>query len=356
MPNHQHYMQRAIELAEKGLFSARPNPRVGCVIVNNGEIVGEGFHQRAGEPHAEINALNMASEKARGATCYVTLEPCSHQGKTPPCADALIAAGIKTVVVAMTDPNPLVAGQGIARLKAAGIEVIESVLTTEAERLNPGFIQRMRHKRPWLRCKLAMSVDGHTALSNGQSQWLTGESARADVQYWRARSCAIISGIQTVVQDNARLTVRDNQFPIPQQPLRVIVDSKAKLPSDAAILQQAGPLLHAVATEKQHSPIEDLLSLPNPQNQVNLTALVDELSKRECNEVLIESGPTLAGAFWQAGLIDEFIVYVAPKLLGAGAQPLLQLPQLHTFPQQAFTLSDVKVLEQDVRLVYHSVR
>ena len=321
-------MTLALRLAEQGLYSTQPNPRVGCVIVKNNQIIGQGAHLKAGEPHAEVYALREAGAEAKDADVYVTLEPCSHHGRTPPCVDALIAAGVKRVVVAMQDPNSLVAGNGIKRLQAHGIEVETGLLESEVLALNPGFISRMTHNMPYLRTKIATSLDGKTALNNGKSQWITGEAARLDVQRWRAQSCAIITGVGTVLTDNPRLNVRlDN---INRQPIRVIVDSKLQTPLNCKMLDtitlQTSPVLIAYASDahNQASGLSaagaELLHLPDVNGRVDLTALLSILAERGINEVLLEAGQGLNGAFLQASLIDEFIFYYAPKLMGADAK------------------------------------
>ncbi|NWG30284.1 MAG: bifunctional diaminohydroxyphosphoribosylaminopyrimidine deaminase/5-amino-6-(5-phosphoribosylamino)uracil reductase RibD [Rhodocyclaceae bacterium] len=327
------FMARALQLAERGLYTTTPNPRVGCVLVRDGAIIGEGWHEKAGEPHAEINALRKigAGGTARGATAYVTLEPCSHHGRTPPCADALIAAGVSRVVVAMQDPNPLVAGQGIARLRAAGIEVDCGLLENEARELNIGFVSRMTRGRPWLRLKVAISLDGKTALANGVSQWITGPDARRHAHGWRARSCALLTGIGTVRDDDPRLTVRD--IDTPRQPLRVVVDSRLELPPGAAILQ-GGHCLIACAVENPEKAARlralgaEILVLPNPRGKVDLPALMEELGRRGINEVMTEAGLKLNGSLMREGLIDELLIYQAPLLLGDGARGMADFGML----------------------------
>ena len=335
-----HYMALALALAERGLYSTSPNPRVGCVIVREGQVIGEGFHRCAGEAHAEVGALAQAGD-ASGTTAYVTLEPCSHTGKTPPCCEALIAAGVARVVVAMQDPNPLVAGQGVAALIAAGIKVDIGVLEAEARALNPGFIKRMESGLPWLRVKLAMSLDGRTAMASGESQWITGADARSDVQRLRARSCAVISGVDTVISDDASLTVRADelglepelsQWAVEQQPLRVVLDSGLRLRPDAKILSLQGPVLIVCALDKPAAQraLEEagaqVLCLPGDNNRVDLTRVLKELAKMACNEVLLEAGATLSGAMAIAGLVDQYTFYMAPTLLGSDARPLLTMP------------------------------
>ncbi|BAP41842.1 riboflavin biosynthesis protein RibD [Pseudomonas sp. StFLB209] len=333
------YMARALELARKGRYSTHPNPRVGCVIVRDAQVVGEGWHVRAGEPHAEVHALRQAGEQARGATAYVTLEPCSHHGRTPPCADALVKAGVGRVVAAMQDPNPQVAGRGLQRLHDAGIEVHSGVLQAEARKLNKGFIKRMESGLPYVRVKLAMSLDGRTAMASGESQWITGPEARAAVQRLRAQSSVVLSGADTVLTDNARLTVRPEQLALdPEQtalaasraPLRVLVDGRLRVPLDSAFFQ-AGPALVAAcagadAVAHYQAQGHELLSLPGAQGHVDLRALLLELGARGANDVLVEAGPRLAGAFAQLGLVDEYQIFIAGKFLGSSARPLLDLP------------------------------
>ena len=318
------FMTRALRLAERGLTTTTPNPRVGCVIAKDGQVLGEGWHQRAGEPHAEIHALQQSGASARGATAYVTLEPCSHFGRTPPCADALINAGIARVVVSLRDPNPLVAGEGLARLRVAGVEVGSGLMESEALALNIGFIARMTRGRPWLRLKIACSLDGKTALLNGQSQWLTGQAARQDVHQWRARSCAILTGSGTVLADNPSLTVRD--VPCSRQPLRVVVDSRLRTPPDAKILQGGNTLIFS-AQESQLNHVE-VIAHPNLAQQVDLSAMLHDLARRGINEVLVEAGQRLNGALLAAGLVDELLIYQAPFIVGDKAMGMFGLPEL----------------------------
>ncbi|MEO6696583.1 MAG: bifunctional diaminohydroxyphosphoribosylaminopyrimidine deaminase/5-amino-6-(5-phosphoribosylamino)uracil reductase RibD, partial [Gammaproteobacteria bacterium] len=313
------YMARALQLATRGLYTTHPNPRVGCVLVRDGTIIGEGWHERAGEPHAELHALQQAAEGARGATAYVTLEPCCHHGRTPPCSEALIKAGVARVVVAMTDPNPKVAGQGLEQLKRAGIPVETGVLQSEAEKLNPGFIMRMQNRRPYVRCKLAMTLDGRTATAAGESKWITGEAARADVQRLRAQSSAIMTGINTVLADDPRFTVRLDELEpsVVRQPLRVIVDSKLRMPSNARMLSERGQtlVLTCVQDEIRKVPLlkagAEVVSLADAQGKVDLGAALLLLAERyyEVNEVLLEAGPVLSGAMLEQGLIDELVIY-----------------------------------------------
>lgn len=334
------FMARALRLAERGLYTTMPNPRVGCVLVKDGEVIAEGWHYRAGEAHAEVHALHQAGEQARGSTAYVSLEPCSHSGKTGPCCEALIAAGVARVVYAMEDPNPAVAGRGIEKLQAAGIQADGPLLEDSARALNPGFIKRMERKRPFVRCKLAMSLDGRTAMASGQSKWITGRKAREDVQRLRARSCAIISGVDTVLRDNASLTVRADELQLvnaadaaAHQPLRVILDSSLRLSRQSEILNHPFPILlihngsaaHAEALTGWPGHVE-CLALPEREGRIDLGAVLDDLAQRECNEVLVEAGARLAGSFLRRGLLDEVIIYMAPKLLGSNARPLFDLP------------------------------
>ncbi len=359
------YMRRALQLAHLGLYSTSPNPRVGCVIVKDGQIVGEGWHQKAGQPHAEINALRMAGPSSEGATAYVTLEPCSHYGRTPPCADALIKAGVARVVGACSDPNPSVAGRGYQRIRDAGIEVTETCLADEAETLNIGFMKRMRTGRPYVRIKLAQSLDGRTAMASGESQWITGTQARQDVQKLRARSCAVITGADSVLIDNPSMTVRPAESGIEQearlwrQPLRVLIDGRQRVSSEAKLFAQAGDILIATSGAKPSGNnaiqrAEELGALDywhsDGQEKVNLPALLDELGQRGCNEVLIESGAQLAGAFVEQGLVDELVLYCAPTLLGSNARPLMTLPLTQMKEQVRWQWQDVTPMGDDLRL------
>ena len=349
------HMTLALQLAERGLYTTTPNPRVGCVLVRDGKIVGTGWHQRAGEPHAEVLALRMAGTQTKGATAYVTLEPCSHHGRTPPCADALVQAGIQRVVAAMQDPNPLVSGQGLARLASAGVMVECGLLETEAHRLNPGFIKRMRYNLPWLRIKTAASLDGRTALNNGVSQWITGTAARQDVHAWRARSCAMLTGIGTVLADNPRLTVRD--IDTPRQPWRIVLDSQLRTPPQANILDTPGTLIvcatyiadRAAALKSRGA---EILLLPNDKQQIDLSRLLTLLAQRSINEVMVEAGATLNGAFLTQQLVDEWIAYIAPTILGNHARSLFTLPELTSLAQaQHGTITDIRQIGTDCRLI-----
>ena len=362
--DHSH-MRRALALAAEGVYTTDPNPRVGCVLVRDGEVVGEGLHWRAGTPHAERHALNQAGERARGATCYVTLEPCSHTGRTGPCADALVAAGVSRVVAAMQDPHDRVAGSGFERLRAAGIEVQVGLMDAQARALNPGFIRRMETGLPYVRLKLAMSLDGRTAMASGESKWITGAAAREQVQLLRARSSAIVTGIGTVLADDPSLTVRPEQWQsavYPQapvrQPLRVVLDRSLRTPGDAVLLSAPGDVL-LVTGEAQDSAAAialmeagaQVLQLPASGSAVDLRQLLEALAQRECNEVLVEAGPTLAGAFVSEDLVDELVVFMAPALLGSNARPLMALPQLATMADKInWSFADVSRVGDDVCL------
>ena len=347
-------MAQALRLAERGLYTTSPNPRVGCVLVRNGNVVGEGWHERAGEPHAEVLALRAAGEAARGATVYVTLEPCSHHGRTPPCANSLIAAGVARVAVAVQDPNPRVAGQGIARLCAAGIEVECGLMEAVARELNIGFFARMTRGTAWLRSKIAMSLDGRTALANGVSQWITGEAARQDVQHWRARSCAVLTGINTVLADDARLNVRE--FETARQPLRVVLDSQLRIPLNARILNGGNVLIYTAVDDANKSEAlgnagTSVCALPDGKGQVDLVGMLGDLAKRGCNEVLVEAGSILNGALLRAGLVDELLLYLAPQLLGDAARGMARLGELTCLDQRIdLKWQDVRQIGNDLRI------
>lgn len=351
-------MARALTLARRGLYGTHPNPRVGCVIVAGGELVGEGWHERAGGPHAEVVALKAAGSRARGATCYVSLEPCAHHGRTPPCVEALIESGVSRVVCAMTDPNPQVGGRGIALLAAAGIGVDNGLLGADAAALNAGFISRMSRGRPLVRCKLGMSLDGRIAMASGESQWITSVQARRDVQRLRAMSSAVMTGIGTALADDPRLDVRDPMFgETPRQPLRVVVDSDLRLPSAARLLTGPGSALIAARAEALGTPAvleaagAEVLRLPAHECGVDLAALLEALAAREINEVLLEAGPTLNGAMLAAGLVDELVLYAAPVLLGNAARGLLSLPGLERLAEAPrLQLKDVRRVGPDLRI------
>ena len=358
------WMQRALELAARGIYTTHPNPNVGCVLVDaQGEVVGEGWHHKAGEPHAEVHALRQAGLKARGATAYVTLEPCSHFGRTPPCAMALVEAGVQRVVAAMQDPNPLVAGRGLQMLQQAGIAVSCGLMQAEAEALNPGFIKRMRCGLPYVRLKLAASLDGRTALANGQSQWITGPAARQDVQCWRARSSAILSGADTVLSDDPSLNVRWQElpdeiqadYPLPalRQPLRVLVDGRGRIPASAKLFSLPGAVLLArqQAVPGWPQALEEWIGPSAERGKLDLHALLQELGRRGINDIWVEAGRQLAGALLQAGLVDELMLYLAPKVLGDTALGLLNLPELTSLahaPQLVW--HDVRQIGDDLRL------
>jgi diaminohydroxyphosphoribosylaminopyrimidine deaminase/5-amino-6-(5-phosphoribosylamino)uracil reductase len=345
-------MARALRLAERGLYTTQPNPRVGCVIVKDGEVIGEGAHLRAGEPHAEIYALRMAGERARGAELFVTLEPCAHHGRTPPCADALVAAGLRKVWVAMVDPNPQVAGGGIARLRAAGIEVETGLLAADAERLNRGFLSRMTRQRPWLTLKLAASLDGRTAMANGESQWITGDAARADVHRLRAAAGSVMTGVATVMADNPQLTARGLDIPV-RQPDRIVLDSTARVPLTARIWDGDARRFWVVGETPRQAPdgVDVLTVKRDGDGSLNLPDALAALAAREVNEILLECGPRLAGAALQLGLVDEIVAYVAPMLLGHEARPFAYLPGFERLSQRlALQFVDTRMVGSDLRI------
>ena len=347
-------MAQALRLARRGLNSTTPNPRVGCLIVHDDQIVGEGWHERAGEAHAEIHALRAAGPLARGATAYVTLEPCSHFGRTPPCADALIAAGIGRVVAAMSDPNPLVAGTGLARLSAAGIACASGLLEEEARELNIGYVSRMTRGRPWVRLKVAASLDGKTALENGQSQWITGAAARADGQRWRARACAILTGIGTVRDDDPQLNVR--LAGASRQPLRVVVDSRLETPPAARVVGP-GTLICAAASDAARADAlraagAEVLLLPNAAGKVDLAALLLALGQRGINEVHVEAGWKLNGSLLREGWVDELLIYQAPILLGDHARGMFDLAALTELAdKRELKILDRRQIGADMRFI-----
>lgn len=348
-------MARALRLAERGLNTTTPNPRVGCVLVKDGQNIGEGWHMRAGTAHAEVHALHMAGGAARGATAYVTLEPCAHHGRTPPCCDALIAAGIDRVVVASSDPNPLVAGQGIARMQAAGIEVSSGLLSKEADELNIGFMSRMRRGRPWVRVKCAASLDGKTALNNGVSQWITGPEARADGHRWRARACAILTGSGTVLADNPRLDVREH--PCERQPLKVVVDSQLRTPPNARLLASGTTLIATCSDDSEkiralEAAGAEVMQLTAPHGKVPLPALLELLGQRGINELHVEAGQGLNGALLADQLVDEWLLYLAPMLIGNHAQGLLAMPELTSLQDAArLQIQDVRSIGNNLRIL-----
>ena len=348
-------MAHALQLAARGLDTTSPNPRVGCVLVRDGEIVGEGWHERAGEPHAEIHALRAAAGAARGATAYVTLEPCSHFGRTPPCADALIDAGVTRVVVAMVDPNPLVGGRGLERLRATGIRTEYGLLEDEARELNIGFVSRMTRGRPWVRLKAAATLDGKTALENGVSQWITGAAARADGHRWRARACAVLTGIGTVREDDPQLTVRD--VPCTRQPLRILVDAGLQVSLAARILQGA-PILIATASADaaRITALRDrgheVLIVPNAAGKVDLPQLLLQLGARGLNEIHVEAGFKLNGSLMREGCVDEVLLYLAPMLVGDAAHGLFNLPALAALEGATrLDIRDLRMIGPDLRLI-----
>nr|VFK41496.1 MAG: diaminohydroxyphosphoribosylaminopyrimidine deaminase [Candidatus Kentron sp. SD]VFK47562.1 MAG: diaminohydroxyphosphoribosylaminopyrimidine deaminase [Candidatus Kentron sp. SD]VFK80281.1 MAG: diaminohydroxyphosphoribosylaminopyrimidine deaminase [Candidatus Kentron sp. SD] len=363
------FMARALRLARRGLDTTDPNPRVGCVLAREGRIVGEGWHEYAGGPHAERNALAQAGELARSATAYVTLEPCCHFGRTGPCADALVAAGVARVVCAMKDPNSLVSGQGFATLSRAGIVVETGLFAPEAAALNPGFIMRMGHGRPLARCKLAMSLDGRTAMSSGESQWITGPAARRDVQRLRARSSAVMTGVGTVIADDPSLTVRPEAFgmaaeerPV-RQPRRVVLDPGLSTPPQAAILQSSVAPTTLIASKGHYSEqrarmIREtgarLIALPGAEDSLDLGAVMEYLATEEINEVLLESGARLAGAMLRAGLLDELIIYLAPTIMGSSARALFDLPEITRMAQRYHPeITDIRAVGEDWRITAH---
>lgn len=354
------YMGLAIQLAERGRNTTDPNPRVGCVLVKNNEIIGQGWHEQAGLPHAERNALADVEGSAVGATAYVTLEPCCHYGRTAPCTEGLIEAGIKRVVVAMTDPNPLVAGKGLDLLEQAGMGVSVGIMQAQAELLNQGFIRRMAEQKPYVRCKLGMSLDGRTAMANGQSQWITGPQARADVQRLRAKSSAIVTGIETVLADDPSMNVRLDAGSI-RQPLRVVLDSELRFPVSAKMLTLPGSTLivhgEQVAQDKKQQLEKAgamLLALESDEQGLALSPLLSTLAtKYDVNEVLIEAGPTLAGAALQAGVVDELVVYMAAALMGHEARQMVSLKGLTNIDDKLdLNLGDVRRIGADLRLTY----
>ncbi|HED34924.1 MAG TPA: bifunctional diaminohydroxyphosphoribosylaminopyrimidine deaminase/5-amino-6-(5-phosphoribosylamino)uracil reductase RibD [Gammaproteobacteria bacterium] len=360
-------MARAIQLAEKGLYTTQPNPRVGCVIVScDRQCVGEGFHQLAGEPHAEVYALQQAADKAQGATAYVTLEPCSHQGKTPPCANALIEAGVARVVCAMQDPNPLVSGEGIKKLQQAGIQVESGLLQAEAEALNPGFIKRMKTGQPYVRVKLAMSLDGRTAMASGESKWITGEAARADVQKLRARSSVVLTGSGTVLADNPSMNVRVSGADLgiavaPHQPLRAIVDSDLKVLPGSHIFQPTVDMAaQTVVFTHKNLSTEDLqasgfnnIQLVNPggTGKIDLAGVMQWLAEQQANEVHVEAGSILCGALLDQGLVDELVIYMAAHIMGGAARGLFHLPKLNSMSERInLEIREIRPIGKDWRI------
>jgi diaminohydroxyphosphoribosylaminopyrimidine deaminase/5-amino-6-(5-phosphoribosylamino)uracil reductase len=348
------FMSRALELARLGLHTTTPNPRVGCVIVKDGQVVGEGWHRRAGEPHAEIVALGEAGGRARGATVYLTLEPCSHFGRTPPCVDALLEAKVARVIAAMEDPNPAVNGRGLARLRDAGVDVRCGLLQHEASELNIGFVSRMTRGRPWVRLKLAASLDGLTALPDGTSQWITGEPARRDGHAWRARACAVLTGIGTVRDDDPQLSVR--WVETPRQPRKIVVDSRLEIGLEAKVLGGA-PCWIACAVDNEAKSAElrdrgcEVIRVPGPHGKVDLAALMAALGARGLNEVHVEAGHRLAGSLVRAGMVDELLAYLAPTLLGAGLPMLALEAPADLERRHTLRFTDVERLGDDLRVI-----
>lgn len=363
-----HYMQRAIALAKRAHYTTSPNPRVGCVLVNNGEIVGEGYHQKAGLGHAEVNAIAQAGNKAKGATAYVTLEPCSHYGLTPPCAEGLIKAGVKHVIIAMIDPNPKVSGKGLTLLEKAGITTAHGLLEQDARNLNVGFIKLMTTGLPYVRCKLASSLDGKTAMANGESKWITSPQARQDVQRLRAQSCAIICGADSVIIDNAKMTVRWSELgelknsyikESIRQPVRVVIDSKNRLTPELCIFKKESPILlirNSIENIHQWPHFVTQVSLPLIENtdgedKIDLNALIALLAKQGLNDILVESGANLAGAFIEQNLVDELILYQAPILMGGDSKSLLNMPNINQLSQaRQIKFHDVRMIGTDLRI------
>ncbi len=349
------YMAQALRLAERGMYSTSPNPRVGCVVVKEGRIVGSGCHEYAGQPHAEINALNVAGLEARGATVYVTLEPCSHYGLTPPCVEALKQAGIAKVIMAMQDPNPVVSGEGRALLKQSGIDVQSGLLETEAQALNIGFFNRMINKRPWIRLKVAASLDGKIALNNGLSQWITGKAARQDGHRWRARSCAIMTGIGTIKADDPQLSVREvKTF---RQPLKVVVDRRLETPASARLLDGGNVLIFTAEENAMKAGLlrkkgAQVIGMPDEHNNVDLEKMMHKLADFGINELLVEAGNKLNGALARTGLIDEMVIFLAPHLLGEKALGLINLPELTSLDQKSsLEIQDLRMVGKDIRII-----
>jgi len=354
--DHQ-FMARALQLANRGVATTHPNPRVGCIIVKNNEVIAEGWHEKAGLAHAEIVALKQAGEKARGATAYVTLEPCSHYGRTPPCADALVEGGISEVIIAMQDPNPLVAGRCVQKLTEAGIRVRSGLLQNEAMELNRGFVKRMTSGLPWVTVKLGASLDGRTAMESGESQWITGSQARADVQRLRAASSAILTGSGTVLADDPSLTVRLEGES--RQPLRVVLDSYLSIPDSAKIFNDGQPLLIATATDEQDTRYQqikkkgvDIRSFPSTTDRVDASSLLKCLAQEyACNDVLVEAGSVVCGNLLANRLVDEIVLYLAPVIMGSSAKGLFDLPGLDTMAQRIhMSVKDIRAVGQDWRI------
>ena len=364
LQDHQ-FMQRAIYLAKRGHYTTSPNPRVGCVIVLNGEVVGEGFHEISGQGHAEVHALKQAGAKAKGATAYVTLEPCSHFGLTPPCAEALIKAQVGHVIAAMVDPNPQVSGRGLERLKSAGITTEFGLLEQDARDLNPGFIRLMTTKLPYVRCKLAASLDGKTAMASGESQWITSAHAREDVQRLRAQSCGVICGADSVIFDDAKMTVRwsalgelKNSYEEAKvrQPIRIVIDSKNRLTPDLAIFKTASKIIlirTSIENEQTwpHFVEQVVISKAKDSEQISLKHLLIYLAQQGLNDILIESGAKLAGAFMSENLVDELILYQAPKLIGSEGKSLVDIPAILQLSEaKDLNITDISMVGKDIRI------
>jgi len=350
----QRFMKRALELAEKGLYGTDPNPRVGCVIARDGLVVGEGWHEKAGEPHAEIYALRAAGEATRGATVYLTLEPCAHHGRTPPCCDALVKAGPSRDVVADSDPNPRVNGLGLQALRAGGVKTELGLFREQSESQNPGFFKRMRSGLPWVRLKVAASLDGRTAMANGESKWISGEAARADVQHWRARSSAVLTGIGTVLDDDPSLNQR---LPgVQRQPLRVVLDTDLRLPASAKILANPGRLVVFTARERDSTALRaagaSIMGVDRDDRGLALKPVLQELARQEINEVLVEAGSRLSGSFLASGMVDELIVYLAPSVLGDQARSMFTLPGITGLAERVqLRFCQVTQLGEDIRVL-----
>jgi diaminohydroxyphosphoribosylaminopyrimidine deaminase/5-amino-6-(5-phosphoribosylamino)uracil reductase len=350
------YMWRALELAQAGLYTTTPNPRVGCVLVRDGQIVGEGFHEKAGEAHAEVRALEAAGPLARGATAYVTLEPCCHQGRTPPCTDTLIGAGVVRVVAAMRDPNPVVSGRGFEVLENAGIGILSGVLENEARELNNGYLSRVVRGRPWVRVKVAASLDGRTALNNGQSQWITGQAARDDGHRWRALACAVLTGSGTVLADDPQLTVR--ALATPRQPLRIVLDTSGETPKTAKVFADGNVLLVYGHQRPFDLPSHvQTLAMPNAEGRVDLEGLMKALGRNGINEVQVEAGARLNAALLRAGLVDELLVYLAPTLVGDKGLGMFDLPELTSLSGATrIEIRDVRMVDRDVRIIARTAK
>lgn len=348
-------MQLAIRLARRGLYTTDPNPRVGCIIVKGDVVIGKGWHQRCGEAHAEVLALQDAGGKAKGASAYVTLEPCNHTGKTPPCTQAIIEAGLKDVFVAMSDPNPLVSGKGLEELKASGINVSCGLLEEQAKALNPGFIKRMETGLPYVRVKLAMSLDGRTAMASGESQWITGEAARRDVQKLRARASAVLTGINTVLQDDPSLNVRLSARELGiegevNQPLRVVLDSKSQFPDDAKMLSCEGETLVYVAEGNRTLDNCTFIKTPTSSAGIDLNNVLTDLARREVNEIHVEAGSVLCGSLLKEKLVDEIVIYMAPNIMGNNAKGLFTIPGITQMKDKInLSINDVRKVGQDMR-------